>query len=108
MFCQKNVSARFWGTSPQCGNSRNVSDTQILREINFGDSRMNPRSAKSENLLHFEALNFESFCIFTVCEGWSLPNQQNSEFLKWQKKVVFEFLILKNWFHVKSKWGKNP
>ena len=35
----------------------NFSITQILREINFGDSR----SAKSAILGHFEALNFDFY-----------------------------------------------
>ena len=40
----------------------NFSTTQILREINFEDSR----SAKSANLTHLEALNsdFMNFCTF--------------------------------------------
>ena len=37
----------------QCGNFRNFSVTQILREINFWDSR----SAKSAFFTHLEALN---------------------------------------------------
>ena len=42
-----------------------VTITQILREINFGDSR----SAKSAILKHLEALNFQFLRIFAFFEG---------------------------------------
>ena len=44
---------------PQCGKFQNFSITQILREINFGDSK----SAKSAILTHLEALNFNFWLI---------------------------------------------
>ena len=50
--------------------------TQILREINFEDSR----SAKTAILTHLEALNFAIF------EGRNLQKQQNSKPLKVKKK----------------------
>ena len=55
--------------------------TQILREINFRDSK----SAKSAIFTHFEALNFDSW-IFAIYDGWNLPNPQTSESLNWQKQ----------------------
>ena len=61
--------------------------TQILCEINFGDSR----SAKSAILTHLKALNFD-FHDFTLSEGCYLPIQQNLEPLKLQKKAVLELL----------------
>ena len=42
----------------------NFSITQILREINFGDSR----SAKAALLTHLEAPDFGFLGLFAVCE----------------------------------------
>ena len=44
--------------------------TQILREINFGNSK----SAKSAILTHLEALNCDFHEFFALLEGWNLPN----------------------------------
>ena len=52
--------------------------TQILRGINFGDSR----STKSAISTHSEAMKFDFNEFFALFEGWNLPNQQNSEPLK--------------------------
>ena len=58
--------------------------TEILREINFGDSQ----SANSAILTHLEALNF---ALFALIEGCNLPNEQNSQPLKWQKRQFLHF-----------------
>ena len=58
---------------------QDFSITQVLREINFGDSG----SAKSAILTHLEALNFD---FYALCEGCNLQNKQNSEPLKWSKR----------------------
>ena len=44
---------------------KDFSFTQILREINFEESR----SAKSAILTHFEALNFDFYDVFALFEG---------------------------------------
>ena len=45
----------------------------------------------------FRGSKFGCLCIFALFEGWFLPNWQNSEPLKLQKKQKI---------HVKSKWQK--
>ena len=59
--------------------------TQILREINVGNSR----GAKSAILTHLEALNlnFYDFLHFLKAE------KQNSEPLKWQKTEILQLLL---------------
>ena len=57
----------------------NFAITQILREINFGDSR----SAKSA--IKTESVNFD-LLIFALFEGCNSPNEHTSEPLKWQKQ----------------------
>ena len=44
---------------------QDFSVTQILREINLGDSR----STKSANLTYLEALNYDCSEFFALCEG---------------------------------------
>ena len=56
--------------------------TQILREIDFADFR----NVNSAILTNLEALNFDFLWIFALLEGWNLPNLQNSEPLKLQKR----------------------
>ena len=55
--------------------------TQILREINFGDSR----SAKSAILIHLEALKFDfnEFLQFLEAEFYQINKIQSPK--KWQK-----------------------
>ena len=67
----------YFHTVWKCGN---FPFTQILREINFGDSR----SAKYAILTHFETPNSDFYKMFALFEGLYLPNQQNLEPLKWQ------------------------
>ena len=63
MGCALTVSENF----RQCGKFHDFSITQILHEINFGDSK----SAKSVILTHFEALNFNFWRIsaFKGCKN---------------------------------------
>ena len=56
----------------------NLSITQILREINIGDSR----SVESTILTHLVALNFDFYAFLHFLEA-EIHNQQNSEPLKW-------------------------
>ena len=78
--------------------------TQILREINFGEKR----SAKYAILTHLGALNFD-FCgilHFLKVEMYQINKIYSPK--KWPKWKFLDFLFLQNWFHVKSKWQKNP
>ena len=49
-----------FSSESQCGNFYDFSATQILREINFGDSR----SAKSAILTYLDALNIYCYEFF--------------------------------------------
>ena len=62
--------------------------TQILREINFGDSR----SAKSAILTHSEALNFDFNEISHFLKAEISKLKYNLESLKWQKRAFLELL----------------
>ena len=68
--------------------------SQILREINLGDSR----SAKSAILTHLEAMNFE-FLHFLKAETHQIRKYLSPINSK-------KFKILESWFHVKSEWQK--
>ena len=60
--------------------------TQILREINFEDSRC----TKSAILSHLEAQNFDFYEFVHVLKA--LPNQQNSEPPKMAKEAFLGLL----------------
>ena len=68
---------------------------QILRQINFGDSK----STEYAILAHLVALKFD-FYDFLLFGAWNLPN---SEPQKWQKRQCQNFKALQNQFHVKSE-----
>ena len=60
-----------------------------------------------EQISHFNAFRgpeFRYLWIFTLFKGWNLPNEQNSQPLKWQKRQFLYFYNPQNWFHVKSEW----
>ena len=73
------ISHNFWvffiEENTQCGNFIFFIVTQILCEINFGDSR----SAKSAILTHLETLDFDFHEFLHFFEGWNFPNQQTSQ-----------------------------
>ena len=67
---------------PQCGNFIIFLSLKILREINFGDSRI----AQSAILTHLEALNldfYESFLFFKADIYQSNKNQISKISKKW-------------------------
>ena len=49
--------------------------------------------------------------IFSLFEGWNLPNEENStapKKVKMAETAIFALLYYpQNWFHVKSQWYKN-
>ena len=61
----------------QCGKFHDFSITQILREINFGDSR----SAKTAIFIQLETFNFD-FWKFQTCKCQNQPNIQKIKLLK--------------------------
>ena len=74
--------------------------TQILREINFWDSR----SAKSAILTHIEALNFDFYEFLHSLETEMYQIEQNSEPQKIRKNSSFRTSRFSNIdFHVKSE-----
>ena len=80
-------------------NFHDFTITQILREINFGDSR----SAKCAILTCSETLNFDFYEIlqFTEAEIHLINKVQSPEIAK---TVFLELLDSLKWFHVKSEW----
>ena len=78
--CQKSImilDVNFWLFNCRdftVWKFHDFSITQILRQINFGDSW----SAKSAILPHLEALNYNFLWIFALFEGWIVPNEQKS------------------------------
>ena len=78
--------------------------TQILREINFWESR------RSKNVVFaiYRVLNFVNLVNCSLSKSAKIHKIQNSEppnVLKWQ---ILHFQNPLNWFHVKSEWQKNP
>ena len=89
----QNRNLRMW-------KSQNFSITQILREINFWDSR----SAKSAILTHIEALNFDFYEFLHSLETEMYQIEQNSEPQKIRKNSSFRTSRFSNIdFHVKSE-----
>ena len=44
---------------------------------------------------HFTTFRGSEFWFFAIFEGWNLPNEQNSQPLKWQKRQICTSRILK-------------
>ena len=84
---------------------------QMFQNSRFCTSRI-PRIVKIhsefpwKHFYIFRGSEFWFLCIFALFEGIDLPNEQNSEPLKLQKKHFHNFYIFNNWFHVLSKCQK--
>jgi len=60
---------------------QNFTVNQILREIKLGKAR----DSKSAFLPKLEVMNFHFYAFLYFLKSEFLPNQQNSESLKWHK-----------------------
>ena len=66
------------------------------------------RRSKTAVLTILEALNFDFWKKISHFKSQNFPTFQNSELLKWSKLQILGLQNNQNWFHVKSKWQKNP
>ena len=88
---EKEMFSFFVKNATECRwKSLKFSITQILREIKIGE---------------FWISRFQFFLFMNFCTFWKLkfPN-----LLKVRNTPVLELQEFQNWFHVKSKWQKNP